>query len=661
MPKIGYYDLTTAANGDLVLISETDVNGVAPTKTVTAQSIAQLAGATGQNLEATLGFGNVATNDITLNGNQLINGTLTVNVVDIAAGNADNLILGANVRNTAAVTTLDASGLTTLATDLTVGNDAAITNDLGVGGNTTIIGTLGVTGDTTLSANAGVTGNTTMTGTLGVTGLATLATVDINGGAVDGTVIGAGVASTINCTTLAATGAISSGGDIAAGNAMSFTVDPTGAGGPIVGLECRSATGCNIQFVGIAPAFPDETHVNAIDGITLSPGTGNVTITTNLIDSPGSTNVAIDAAVSGTTVVTRDYVNNRASDWDIDMGGNDVKYENTVAFVVSDAPIVAVNPGIGMGYQGTDGFFQMPSMTTAQISAAEALLTVPGAMAFNTEHSAYRAFNGTDSNFLAQSFDTENLNAVNSPLTPANSTVCVLCDNSAGSVELDLNRIHTINFTQGKRYIVKGDGNTSSNNYIKIEAWLGNTIDGSTDPIFITEPHGSVTLTVMSATNWAITSDFNFNTARVYSASGTLTGAQILTLDGTMGNAITLVPAKAGAILRPIHVNVVPLAAGNPDPYGPPAPSLATTMCIYASDLPTPNPTHEFASLMTVINHSPGYSMPITPVASLDLTEAQYTVSDSIKLSNEYSSGAITHGAVPYDMNWELTYTIDYV
>ena len=222
---------------------------------------------------------------------------------------------------------------------------------------------------------------------------------------------------------------------------------------------------------------------------------------------------------------------------------------------------------------------------------------------------------------------------------------------------MQLNRIHPSLFCgQGKEYTIKGDSDTSSTNYIEVTPWIGQTIDDVAASIFITEPHGSVTLKVMSATNWAITSDFNFNTTRVYSASGTLTGAQILTLDGTMGNAITLVPAVAGAVLQPVHVNLTPLAAGNLVPYGG-----NTTMCIYASDLPTPNSTHEFANLMTVVNHSPNYSVPTTPVASLTLTEAQHTVSDSIKISNEYGGGAITHAGVPYNMLWELTYMINYV
>ena len=652
-----YPALGTVTGAELLVVADpADSN---QTRNITVAQIVALSGAGCCSLQATTDAGDSTNGDIRmLAGDLTVNpGTANLAVVDIDSGDIDGTRVGFTVPSSGDFTTLTASGNAALANDLTVGNDTAITRDLGVGRNTTITGTLGVTGDTTLGANVATTGNETIGGTLGVTGLSTLATVDINGGNIDGTVVGAAVPAAIDGTTIASTSTITSGADFIAAPSFSYTAAPVGGLGNVVALECSTTPTCNVQFFGLPGIPPTETHINAADGVTLSPGTGNVTITTNLIDSPGSTNVAIDAAGSGTTVVTRDYVNNRASDWDIDMGGNDVKYENTGAFVVSDAPIVAVNPGIAMGVQGTNGFFQIPSLTTAQTSAAEGLLTVPGAMAFNYEHNAFKGFNGTNSGFLAQVFQTEDLNAVTTPLTPSNATTCVLCDNSAGSLQLQLTRIHPSLFCgQGKEYTIKANDDTSFTDYIEITPWAGNTIDGSAAPIFITEAHGSVTLKVMSPTNWAITSDFNFNTTRVYSASGTLTGAQILTLDGTMGNAITLVGAVAGAVLQPVHVNLTPLAAGNPTPYGG-----NHTMCIYASDLPTPNPTHEFASLMTVINHSPNYSVPITPVASLDLTEAQHTISDSIKLSNAYGSGAITHAGVAYDMLWELTYMINYV
>ena len=91
--------------------------------------------------------------------------TTTFPKVDINSGAIDNTTLGAAVPSSVAATTLSTTG------------------------NATAGGTLGVTG------------NTTIGGTLGVTGLSTLPTVDINGGAIDGTIIGANSAAAGTFTT----------------------------------------------------------------------------------------------------------------------------------------------------------------------------------------------------------------------------------------------------------------------------------------------------------------------------------------------------------------------------------------------------------------------------------------------------------------------------
>ena len=104
-------------------------------------------------------------------------------------------------------------------------NGAGTSVGLNVGNNKTltVAGTLTSTGTasfTTIDVNGGaidgspIGANSASTGaftTLSTTGLATLATVDINGGAIDGTAIGANSASTVAATTVTATTVTASG------------------------------------------------------------------------------------------------------------------------------------------------------------------------------------------------------------------------------------------------------------------------------------------------------------------------------------------------------------------------------------------------------------------------------------------------------------------
>jgi hypothetical protein len=83
--------------------------------------------------------------------------------------------------------------------DGTANIDNLLADAAAVSGNATVGGTLGVTGTTAVS-------NINASGNLGVVGSATIATVDINAGAIDGTAIGASSASTGVFTNLTSTG-----------------------------------------------------------------------------------------------------------------------------------------------------------------------------------------------------------------------------------------------------------------------------------------------------------------------------------------------------------------------------------------------------------------------------------------------------------------------
>ena len=103
------------------------------------------------------------------------------------------------------------------------GSGTSVGLNVGSGKTLTVAGTLTSTGTasfTTIDVNGGaidgspIGANSASTGaftTLSTTGLATLATVDINGGAIDGTAIGANSASTVAATTVTATTVTASG------------------------------------------------------------------------------------------------------------------------------------------------------------------------------------------------------------------------------------------------------------------------------------------------------------------------------------------------------------------------------------------------------------------------------------------------------------------
>jgi len=178
--------------------------------------------------------------------------SLVADTADINAGTIDNTVIGGTTAAAASVTTLDASSNATVSGTLDVTGATTLTSTLAVTGNTTVGGTLGITGATTLSSfsatsadiNGGnidgtdigtsavgtgafstvsatgnitgnlvgnvtgnVTGNTTgdLTGNVTSSGTSTFATVDINGGAIDGTTIGATSAAAITGTTITGT------------------------------------------------------------------------------------------------------------------------------------------------------------------------------------------------------------------------------------------------------------------------------------------------------------------------------------------------------------------------------------------------------------------------------------------------------------------------
>ena len=154
------------------------------------------------------------------------------------------------------------------------------------------------TGNLTVGGNAAVTGTSTFTGaisagSLTTTGNSTHATVDINGGAIDGTIIGASSAAAGTFTTVTTTG-----------QATLATVDINGGtidGAVIGGASAQAITGTTITAnTGFSGPLTGNVTGNVTGNLTGNV-TGNVTgnLTGNVTASSGASSFT-DVTINGT-------------------------------------------------------------------------------------------------------------------------------------------------------------------------------------------------------------------------------------------------------------------------------------------------------------------------------------------------------------------------
>jgi hypothetical protein len=157
--------------------------------------------------------------------------------------------------------------------------------------------------------------NATIAGTLGVTGLSTLATVDIDGGAIDGTVIGGTTPAAVTTSSLVATTADINGGTVDASQigattpstVTGTTVTATNFVGPIAGAVTGNVTG------NLAGNVTGDVVGDLTGNVTASSGTSsfnNVTINGSL-DMNASTSATVtglSSPVQGSDAATKTYV-----------------------------------------------------------------------------------------------------------------------------------------------------------------------------------------------------------------------------------------------------------------------------------------------------------------------------------------------------------------
>jgi len=234
--------------------------------------------------------------------NASITGTLGVTgatTLSSTLGVTGATTLSSTLGVTGAVTlssTLGVTGAATLSSTLAVTGATGIDGDFDINtnkftvasttGNTAVAGTLGVTGATTLSSTLGVTGTTTL-------GTANITTADINGGNIDGTIIGATTAAAITGTTITGTSFVTSGDMTFGDNDKAIF----GAGSDLQIYHDSTLGTSRIQDVGTG-----SLYIQGDGGVVITNSTGTSTSAT--FASTGATSLSYNGTTKFATTGT---------------------------------------------------------------------------------------------------------------------------------------------------------------------------------------------------------------------------------------------------------------------------------------------------------------------------------------------------------------------
>lgn len=182
----------------------------------------------------------------------------------------DAVDINANVDISAQITisgqTTIGGGYGSTGVTLSADGDLSMDGNAVVDGSITLGGGYGSTG-VTISASGAISADGLITAADGISvsgGTATIATADINGGAIDGTPIGASSASTVAATTLTTTGNATIGGNLTVSgttttvnsnvvnigdSTLTLNSDETGAPSENGGIEIERGTSTNVSFL----------------------------------------------------------------------------------------------------------------------------------------------------------------------------------------------------------------------------------------------------------------------------------------------------------------------------------------------------------------------------------------------------------------------------
>ena len=243
----------------------------------------------------------------TVAGTLNVTGLSTLASVDINSGSIDNTNIGSTVPTTVVGTTISA----------TTQFSGDITGD--------VLGD--VTGDLTGNVTGNVTGNITSTGT------STFSTIDVNGGAIDGTPIGANSASSGAFTTVSTSGAATlASADINGGTVDNSTIGAT-TPSTIVGTNITANTGFVGDLTGNVTGNVTGNTTGDVTGDLTGNVTGNVTSTGTSSFQDVTVNGTLNMNAGTTATITNLSAPTNAND-----AARKVDVDNAVANLVDSAP-----------------------------------------------------------------------------------------------------------------------------------------------------------------------------------------------------------------------------------------------------------------------------------------------------------------------------------
>jgi len=329
----------------------------------------------------------------------------------------------------------------------------------------------------------------------------TAADCNIDGGAIDGTTIGATTQSSVKATTLSASSTLHAGGVVTAGNGF-FTVSATGDvdinGGAIDGTTIGETTLSSVKATSLSASTTLHAGgvVTAGNGFFTVSATGDVDINGGAIDG---TTIGATSATTGvfTSVTAPTLVGDMSGSGALDLMGA-ASFGNS-RLVVNENAVLVTAP---LHVSGT--FAPEEAMTEAKLAQDGMLYFDSGSGTVHrsslVDVAASMAGTGVTATNGVFSVDTTGGDSMTSTvigyIAAANdgftlsTGLNVFVDEVSGSTSLVLP-----SGSAGDVVIVKAAAGVSNTNFIKISSSLanGNEIDGFSQAI-IESPHGAVSL-----------------------------------------------------------------------------------------------------------------------------------------------------------------------
>ena len=436
---------------------------------------------------------NVTFNDVTVSGDLTVQGTLTaINSTTVEIADV-NLTLAKGAANAAAANgagiTIEGPAVPATFTYTSADDSWNVNKNVNVTSvvvSSTVTATQGFVGDLTGNVTGNLTGNVTgnvtgnLTGNVTSTGTSTFATVDINGGQIDATVIGGVTPAAITGTTITATTSLT---------APTFIGNLTGN---VTGDVTGDVTG---NLTGNVTGQVSDISNHSTD--TLTEGTTNVYFTEGRARnalSGGNTGTGHGSLSYNSTTGAFTFAKVTASNIRGELGANKVSgdgnfsYDSTTGIFSYTGPSAAdarahfsATTATGVTYDSATGVFSLASVPNA--SLANSSITVNGATVSlgGTVNIGTDAVNEGTTNLYFT--DTRARNAISLTTSDVNT---LSYDPATGIFDFDLSGIDTDEVQEGtvNQYFTQARARQS----ISASGWGNLSYDDTTGVIAITAP-----------------------------------------------------------------------------------------------------------------------------------------------------------------------------